>query len=186
MTVAILILVILLALALLLGVYGVKVTLGMSATAVETLDATLAPYLASGSDKVTHSGLNVSAVLDANSVAGTNVTAMGGGSVAMVAGVATINLAAVPKTQGTADLTGLKVRFILIRAKAANANPITIAKGAANGYTGFGADFSVTLDPGKSVIVEANATAVAAGVRLLDITGTAAQGLDYMVFAGAN
>lgn len=168
------------------AVAAVKITWEIKSTVVETLSATAAPFAATGAAKVTHSALNVSKVLDANSAAGTNVTKVVHGTITLTAGAATLNLASVHGTEGTEDLTGLKIRTVQFMAKAANANPITIAKGAANGYTGLGAAFSLTLDPAKSVGLEANATAVAAGVRTLDVSGTGTQAVDFIITAGSN
>lgn len=165
---------------------AVKITWKIESTVVEDLPAANAPFAAAGNAKVTHSSLNVSKSLDVNAPAGTNTTVTAQGKVTMVAGAGTLNLAAAPGTAGVVDLTGLKLRTILFHAAVANANPITVAIGAANGYTGLGAAFSLTLDPGKSQGVEPNATAVAAGVRLFDITGTGAQELEFIITAGNN
>lgn len=175
--------------ALVLVAYGrgaIEQTFSIISTVVETLPAANLPFGASGKTNVTHSGLNVSRKVDANSAAGTNVTKVGQGTITMTAGAATVNLAACPGTTAAVDFTGDKIRTILLRANPANANPITIVKGATNGYTGAGAAFSLTLDPGKSAAIECNATLVAAGVRTLDLSGTGAQQLDIIVTSGSN
>ena len=59
---------------------------------------------------------------------------------------------------------------------AANANSITIVKGATNGYAGFGAAFSITLAPGESVQLDGS-SALSATNCTLDISGTLAQTL---------
>ena len=104
----------------------------------------------------------------------------------MTAGAATLDLRACEGTQGAVDLNGLKPRVIIIEAKAGNANPITIAKGASNGYTGFGAAFSITLQPGQKVMIDDNGagTAVSGTVKTLDVSGTGTQGLNYMIVGG--
>lgn len=61
-----------------------------------------------------------------------------------------------------------------------NANSITIAVGAATGYTGFGAAFSTTLVPGQSVAL-GSTTDVTALLKHLDVTGTGAQVLVVQV-----
>src|SRR6185312_1316938 len=77
------------------------------------------------------------------------VTAADVAAAAMTAGAGTIDLTALATTGGAVlDLTGLTPRVVKIKAPAANAGPVTVAKGAANGFTGFGAAFSVTLPPG--------------------------------------
>lgn len=175
-----------LALALVALAGAVKIVFKIESTVTETLPAANVPFGQSGSTNVVHSGLNVSKTFEAGSAAGENVTQVIQGQIAMVAGAVTLNLAAAPSTIGVVDLTGLKLRTLHVRAKADNANPITIAKGAANGYTGLGAAFSCTLDPGKEAAFMPNATAVAAGVRTLDITGTGAQVLEFIATAGNN
>lgn len=163
-----------------------RLTLEMKSTVVETLPAANVPFADAGKGTITHSLLNNTKTLDANSPAGSNVTQTGQGAVNMTAGAATLNLAACPGTVGVVDMTGLKLRSVHIRAKATNVNNITIAKGAANGYTGLGAAFNVTLAPGKSILLEPDATAVAAGVRTLDITGSGTQGIEILITAGDN
>jgi hypothetical protein len=177
-----------LGLLLLVSVAGVvSATLTLQTTVIETFATTDAPFGESGKLSVTHSGLNESTQLNANSAAGSNVTQCAYGSYNLTAGAGSINLAAAGGFKNSVvDLTGLKIRQLHIRAKATNVNPITITKGAANGYTGFGAAFSLTLDPGKAAILKGNATAVAAAVRLLDLTGTGTQGVEYMILAGDN
>lgn len=165
---------------------SVKESWGVTMTVKETLDPLTIPLADTSDNSITHTGLNKSETNDANSVAGKNVTAMAQGSLVLVAGAKTLNLAAAPGTAGNVDFTGLKIRRMVIRAKATNANPITISFGAANPYTGFGAAFSLTLNPGKCCLLEGDATVVAAGVRTLDIAGTGTQGIDFIATAGAN
>jgi hypothetical protein len=85
------------------------------------------------------------------------------------------------------DLNGLKPRAVLFENPATNANPITIAVGASNGYTGFGADYSETLQPGQKVLKRLGSagTAVSGTVKTLDISGTGTQALKYQMVAGA-
>lgn len=61
-----------------------------------------------------------------------------------------------------------------------NANSITIETGALTGYTGFGADFSLTLKPGESCSLGAT-TDISSTVKLLDVTGTGTQTLIVQV-----
>jgi hypothetical protein len=63
---------------------------------------------------------------------------------------------------------------------ASNANNITIAKGATNGYTGFGSTFAITLAPGESCQLNA-LTALSGSVKTLDLTGTGSQVLVVQV-----
>lgn len=173
-------------LALFLGA-TVKATIVLQSTVIETLTATEAPFGQTGSLNLTHSGLNKSTVREATSAAGENVTQTVYGKVTMAAGVGSLNLASAPGLNGVLkDLTGLRIRSIHLRAAAANANPITIAKGAANGFTGLGAAFSLTLSAGREALLEPDQTAVAAAVRVFDVTGTGTQELEFIITAGDN
>jgi hypothetical protein len=84
------------------------------------------------------------------------------------------------------SLNGLKPRAILLENPSANANPITVSIGAANGYAGLGADFSLTLKPGQKGLLwlDAAADAVDGTHKTLDLAGTAAQALKYQIVAG--
>lgn len=95
---------------------------------------------------------------------------------ALAAGVATLNLAAIPALPAAYDGTGKRVLAMVLTNPATNANSITVEVGATNGYAGFGAAFSVTVEPGKSVTVNAGA-AIASGSRTLDLSGTGTQAL---------
>ncbi len=105
----------------------------------------------------------------------------------MTAGSATINLAALTGVNSDEVVvgTGLKVQALKFTNKPTNANAITIAEGAANGYALMGA-FTITLQVGQSVLFLGNDAApdVAAGDRLLDITGTGSQVLQVHVVLG--
>lgn len=106
----------------------------------------------------------------------------------MTAGAATIDLAALASTQSRAfSLSGLKVRMFKVTALAGNLNPVTLSKGATNGYTGFGSAFSVTLQPGQSWTFEdaGNGVAVSGTVKTLDLAGTGTQGVTFSIAGGA-
>lgn len=108
---------------------------------------------------------------------------------AMTAGAATINLAAIVDALSglTKNLTTKRVRGIKIMTTG-NAAVLTIAKGASNGYTGFGANFSVALPANSELelLFGADITAVAAGDRTLDLAGTGTDGIDIgLVWGGA-
>lgn len=162
---------------------AVRATIALGSTVIETIDTTGAPFGASGGTSITHSGLNKTTTYDANS--NPTATKVVYGQQVLTAGAATINLAAVPGLNGVAvDLTGLRIRSMLFRAKSDNANPITVGVGAANGFTGAGAAFELSLTADKAGLVEPDTTAVAAGNRTLDVSGTGAQVLNYMIVAG--
>lgn len=110
------------------------------------------------------------------------------GSKAMAAGAATIDLTAFVDSQGrTVSFGGLRPRVVKIRALDANAGDITIAKGASNGYTGFGAAYSETLKPGHEVTryLGATGTAVSGSVKTLDLSGTGTDGIQLTIAAGS-
>ena len=162
---------------------SIRATVKMFCTVVETLAASV-PFISNTRNSVTHDGLNEEKTLTATSTP--TGTTLAQGDVDMTAGAATLDLRACEGTQGAVDLNGLKPRVIIIEAKAGNANPITIAKGASNGYTGFGAAFSITLQPGQKVMIDDNGagTAVSGTVKTLDVSGTGTQGLNYMIVGG--
>jgi hypothetical protein len=102
--------------------------------------------------------------------AGTSVTTVQT-TVALTAGAATIDLTAAPFSGGTKTP---KTLFLLN--PMSNANSITIAKGATNGYAGFGSAFSTTLVPGQSIQLDGS-SALSSANKTLDLTGTGAQSL---------
>ncbi len=87
----------------------------------------------------------------------------------MTSGAVTIDMTAAPYSGGTT----VPIRAFFLN-PASNANSITIAKGASNGYTGFGSAFSITLAPGESCGLNA-LTALSGSVKTLDVTGTGSQ-----------
>lgn len=107
---------------------------------------------------------------------------------AMTAGAATIDLTALVDVQGrTINLDTLRVRAVKIRALDANAAAVTVAKGASNGYTGFGLAFSVTLAAGQeaTLYLGATGTAVSATEKTLDLSGTGTDGIQLAIAAGS-
>jgi hypothetical protein len=134
---------------------------------------------------VTFDGGNETKTLTASSTP--PVTAHAVGQQALSSGTGTIDLRSLTGLNGVAvDLNGLKPTAILFENPVANANPITIAKGATNGYTGLGANFSLTLQPGQTVLLDlvAAGTAVSGTVKTLDLSGTGSQALKYQMVAG--
>ena len=90
----------------------------------------------------------------------------------------------------TVNLNGKKVRSIKFRAKSTSTGAFTIAKGASNGYTGFGSAFSVVLEAATTggswvqYYTAGTGTAVSGTVKTLDITGTGSQVLLIAIAAG--
>src|SRR5882724_4879304 len=107
---------------------------------------------------------------------------------ALTAGTATVNLAALPglTADETVVGTGLRIQLMKISAPAANANPITISKGASNGHTGLGSSWSRTLKPGQTDLYQLNSggTVIASGDRTFDLTGTGSQTLNFSIVLG--
>lgn len=152
-------------------------------TAVQTLTG---DFVAPADNTVTISGLNETETFTAST--SVPVTKVSSFSQALTAGAATINLAALPglTAEETVVGTGLKVQLMKLRNKSTNANPITVAKGAANGSTLLGAAWTVTLQPGQSLLFNGDEGTpdVAAGDRTIDLTGTGAQILEVVIVLG--
>lgn len=162
----------------------------MSLTATVTGKITVNEDLATNAglltDKTVTSQINVQSTINGTSnPAGTVHAAF---QQALTAGAATIDLTNLSGVNGKAtDGTGLRVQAAIFRNPAANANPITISKGAANAYDGFGVNFSITLAPGASVgpIVTADAGSdIGPAKKNLDLAGTGAQALDVIFVLG--
>lgn len=111
-------------------------------------------------------------------------------TVSLSGGTVTIDLTALSNGNlPTKDFTGLTVQFIKVRNPSTNANNITVADGAANGYLIFGdASGQVTIPPGMTVMFGAVATeglaAVSATVKNITVTGTGSQAFDIQIVAG--
>ena len=111
-------------------------------------------------------------------------------TIPLVAGTYTIDLTALPNGNlANKDLTGLTVQFIKVRNPSTNANNITVADGAANGYLILGdASGQITIPPGMSFQFGAVATeglaAVSATVKNITVTGTGTQSFDVQIVAG--
>lgn len=118
------------------------------------------------------------------------VTKHGGGELTMSTGTGSIDLTAVPglTSEETVVGTGLKLQALKLRNKSTNANIITVAKGASNGYglDASATDWDVTLSPGQEVTfyLDDAAPDIASGARILDVTGTGSQVLEYHAVMG--
>jgi len=110
--------------------------------------------------------------------------------VTLTAGAATINLVALPGTQGTLDATGLKIRDFWFRNRredgSDNSNPVTITPGASNGYNIFGsASGLMTLQPGDVAHwTPMYAQTVASGDRNIDLAGTGTDSFQCVILLG--
>lgn len=104
---------------------------------------------------------------------------------ALSSGAVTLDLTAVADPDlGNVSFNGLTIQQMLLTNPASNANPISIGKGASNGYTGFGATFFVTLQPGSSLAINLAGSAVGGSSKTLDLTGTGAQALNIQLTGG--
>lgn len=146
------------------------------------------PFVSSSDPTALINGLNETGTLTASStVPATKVAAY---ELTLSSGAGTINLAALPgiTAEETVNGTGLKVQLLKLKNKSSNANKITVAKGASNGYglCASGDDWDVTLSPGQSNLTLGNDAApdIASGARTLDVTGTGAQVLQVLVVMG--
>ena len=163
---------------------SISVDLQAVLTVVETLSGSR-PFAVDAKARVTHDQLNIEKTLGAGTTPpATKVAAF---QKALSAGAATIDLAALVGTNGAAlDGTGLRVQAILLKNPATNANAITVAIGASNGYDGLGADFSITLQPDAHALIFANNSGGYIGPtkKTLDLSGTLAQVLDVIIVMG--
>jgi hypothetical protein len=106
---------------------------------------------------------------------------------ALAAGASSIDLMALLGVNGAGvNGAGLRVQAIKFANPAANADPITIAKGAAHGYTGLGANFSLVLVPGAEVTIFVNDAGadIDGANRLLDLAGVGEQVLHVGILLG--
>lgn len=108
----------------------------------------------------------------------------------LTAGSGSIDLTALPglNANETVDGTGLKAQLLLLLNPSSNANSITVAKGASNGYgwNTAGTSWTVSLSPGQWAQFGGNDVApdVASGARILDVTGTGSQVLNVSIVLG--
>lgn len=142
-----------------------------------------------GSDETfTVDGLNATGTLNASSTP--PATKQASGTKAMSGGAGTIDLTALPgdTADETKDMTGLKLQLAIFKAPSTNANVITISQGASNAYglDSAGGAWSIKLDPGQLVFfyLDDNAEDVASGAKEIDLAGTGAQELDYVMVFG--
>lgn len=106
----------------------------------------------------------------------------------MSSGSGTIDLTALPglTADETVVGTGLKVQLAKFRNLSANANTITVAKGASNGYNLLGSSWTFALLPGQSATFSLDEAApdVGSGAKNIDISGTGAQILECQFVLG--
>lgn len=155
---------------------AVTATVGLKLNTVETI-GTNVPAATAANAKVTHNQYSIGDLtLDASSTP--NATQCTYDEYAMVEGAATIDLTALSGINaGSASMNGLKPRAVLFSNPSTNANAITVAEGASNGYELLGDGFTFTLQPGASLMVYLAGTggAVGGSAKTIDISGTGTQ-----------
>lgn len=166
---------------------SVALTYRSQVTVAETLtDADGVSLSASETNRVvTHDQFNTTASL--TSATTPPVTTVAAFRQALTDGAATIDLTALPGTNGASvSGTGLKVQAIKFKALSTNANVITITEGASNGYALAGASWSVALLAGQEFTLYGNDATpdVAAGDKTIDLAGTGTQSVDVIVVLG--
>lgn len=166
---------------------AVSLSRQIQVTATETLDSTL-PTLASA--QLAHNQLNTSAETF-NAVSTTPVSIACGVEVTLTAGAATLDLTNITDELGrTVDLTGLKIQSLRLKAHPDNANIISIAPGASNGYNlGNSANFYWSGYGGTSpdeadFLWRDRCPDVSPTTKNLDIAGTGSQKLKLQIVAG--
>lgn len=158
--------------------------LQMALNVTETFDSTTMPFVSGSQAQVIHSGIDKTITLTATSTP--PISKIAAGQKALAAGVGTIDLTAVVHNGVAISLTGLKLVAFKFRNPSTNTGVITVTKGAASGYTLFGATFTIPIKPGGEVAIYlfTAGDAVAAGVKTIDMTGTGTESLDYLFEAG--
>lgn len=163
----------------------VSATYASSATVTETFTG---DYISSGDNTVSVTGLNETGTLNASS--SVPATKQVSGTKTMSGGAGTIDLTALPglTADETVSLSGLKVQILKIRNKSTNANKIVVSNGASNGYRLDAATtaWSIALAPGQSALLLLNEAAddVGGSRKEIDLAGTLAQVLEYLIVAG--
>jgi hypothetical protein len=146
------------------------------------------------SQVIQHAGLNTAQVF--NSASTPKGQAVAPFTVTLSGGAATVDLTAVPASSAPtqagntpagatingstcgAGATATAVQTLKIVAPATNANPITVAPGASNGYKATAGGFIfvtgkiITLQPGDEVLFKGAAPAISSTVKTLDLAGT--------------
>lgn len=162
---------------------SISVAFASTITVVETFTG---PYVAPGDATVTISQLNESETLTA--ATSVPVTKHSAFQKTMSSGAGTIDLTALPgwTADETVVGTGLKVQLVKLRNLAANANDITVTKGASNGYNLLGSSWEFTLKPGQSSTFSLDEAApdIASNAKTIDISGTGSQILEVQIVMG--
>lgn len=163
---------------------SVSAVVDMNVTVTETLETNVGG-LSSTARSVTHNGYNSSRTI--NSGSAQPATKVASFEKDLSGGAATIDLTSITGTNGaTVNLNGLKVQAFKVKAKSANANPITLTEGASNGYELLGASWTIILQPSQEVLVWGHDSTpdVSGTTKTIDMSGTDTQGVEIIVVAG--
>lgn len=170
------------------------VDMAIRMNAKEVFTASEAPYAASDAQRtLSLSGLAVSGTLGSGSTPRVDQPPVY--KKISAAGTTTIDLTAAPciAAPGTAtravDMTGKKLKAVLIKCAAANAGNVTVAFGAANPYPLFGASKDVILGPGEVLALgysgkETHLPAVSGAVKNIDVTTTGTDVVEVELLMG--
>lgn len=153
-------------------------TLTITETSAETL-------IDSADPSISYKGPTQSFTL--NSGSSPAVSKMAAFELSMTDGAATIDMQALTGAlNSVVDGTGLKVQAVKFTNKATNANTITIAEGASNGYELLGGSFTFTLPVGGSALfyLPEGTPDIGASTSEIDISGTGTQTLQVTMVMG--
>ena len=154
----------------------------MFCSITEILDNT--PFASTANKQVIHDQLNLDTTPETEGVPVTVVAAF---NQALTAGAATIDFTALLGTNGaTVSGSGLKLQYVLVKAKSTNANALTVKNGTSNGYGGWGADFAVTLDASQQFMVTGRDLEpdVDGTHKTWTLAGTGTQSIDIILVFG--
>lgn len=161
---------------------SVEVTYAATCTVKETLAANVGSAPDS-TRQVTHTNYNRSGSYS-NPAGAPPVASCAHFSQALSGGAATIDLRALPGTNGaTIDGNGLKPQIIRVRNTGANA--LTIKKGASNGHNAFTATDGFVLPPGAHMFFTNDNTDDVDGThKTWDLSGTGTQASEWTIVLG--
>lgn len=163
---------------------AVRTQWAMQIETQETLTSGVPALTATGAgSSLIHNGYNAGGTIHATS--SVPATKCWYGTATLSAGALTLDLTALATgTQGTVDLTGLKVQVMTIRNPSAAL--ITLTEGAANGYEILGNTWKTGLLSGQRVMIFGNEATpdVGSSTKNIDITGTGTQYLEIGIVAG--
>lgn len=161
---------------------AVSASLGMTLSVQE---AVTSPDSLGNNATIKHDAFNVSKSASATTTPSAIITASQ--EIALVAGAKTIDLTSLLGTNsGPVSLDTKKPLWIMLKNKSTNTGgTMTFAKGATNGYAGFGASFSIAVPIGGAILLDMNAlnSAVSSTNKTIDVTGSGTDVIQLIVVA---